>query len=102
MRRLKSKRIKKRGEDSMNENGRMKKSDKCLSLLEILKEANERMKPEILFEKVGYNYETIEEFYRELKGYVENNEISEERPNDSDVFLGINNHENRKTVDKGI
>ncbi|HLP48663.1 MAG TPA: hypothetical protein VK469_22165, partial [Candidatus Kapabacteria bacterium] len=100
--RIEPKQLKKRGGDSMDKKGQVKKTEANLGLIEILKESNEWMKPETLFEKAGYTHETIEEFYGELKRFVENNEIYEKRQNDSDVFLGINDHENRKTVDKRI
>lgn len=100
MKRIEPKRIKKRIGDFMDKNELVIKSGKRFNLLEILKESNERMKPLSLLEKAGYNHENIEQFYMELKHLVENNEISEERPNDSDVFLGIKNHEDRKTLDK--
>jgi type I restriction enzyme S subunit len=101
MKRLEPKKVKKRGEDFMDGSKRMK-LEKRFNLVEVLKESKQRMKPETLLKKSGYNHETIEEFYRELKNFVENNEIFEERPNNSDVFLRIKNHENRETVDKKV
>ena len=57
------------------------------SLYEILKEQKKKLKPEDLYSSSKYNYETIEDFYLELKNAIETKLIIEERPNNTEIYL---------------
>ena len=62
-------------------------TEKDKNLYEILKERNQKLTPEELYVSSKYNYETVEDFYLELKNAIESKLIIEERPNKTEVYL---------------
>jgi type I restriction enzyme S subunit len=57
------------------------------SLLSCLTDAGHRLTPEQLFTQAGFDDDSVEEFYKELREAVRANRIREIRPNDTEVFL---------------
>ena len=56
-------------------------------LREVLTEAARQLTPEQLFAEAGFTAEYIEAFYEELRAGVEDAQIREVRPNDTEVYL---------------
>jgi type I restriction enzyme, S subunit len=65
----------------------MSESNEHKSLFEVLKSVRGRLKPEELFSRAGFDEESIDEFYEELRTEIRNGRIKEIRPNKKDVFL---------------
>lgn len=67
-----------------------KVAKKIQSLVEVLKQFDEPITPETLFEASGYSIDTIDEFYEKLKEEVDLlRTIEELRPDDANVFLRL-------------
>ncbi|WP_321417618.1 hypothetical protein [uncultured Desulfobacter sp.] len=63
---------------------------KIQNLVEVLKQFDEPITPETLFEASGYSIDTIDEFYEKLKEEVDLlRTIEELRPDDANVFLKL-------------
>lgn len=58
-----------------------------LSLLKVLVDSKKKLTPEELFKEAGFNEDTIEEFYEELRAEINSRKIRELRPNDADIYL---------------
>ena len=64
-------------------------------LYEILVEAKRQMTPSELYDRAGFAYfESMFEFFRELRDEVANQRIMEIRPNEVDVYLKAVGNEN--------
>jgi len=59
------------------------------SLLVVLSEAGEPLAPDQLLARAGYDHESIEEFYLELRDAVTQGRVVEVRPNEADVALRL-------------
>jgi hypothetical protein len=58
-----------------------------LSLLKVLEDSKKKLTPEELFKEAGFNEDTIEDFYEELRIGINSRKIRELRPNDADIYL---------------
>ena len=64
----------------------MKKTRERKPLSVALNEAGGRLTPEELFSAAGFNWESVDEFYSELREQI-GDTITQERPNETDVFI---------------
>ena len=64
----------------------MKKTSERKPLSVALNEAGGRLTPEELFSAAGFNWESVDEFYSELREQI-GHTITQERPNETDVFI---------------
>jgi hypothetical protein len=58
-------------------------------------EEKAQITPEDLFNRAGFNVDTIEDFYRELRKEIADKRIQEIRPNKVQVYLKVTENENR-------
>ena len=58
-----------------------------LFLLKVLIDSRKKLTPEELFKEAGFNEDTIEDFYEELRIGINSRKIRELRPNDADIYL---------------
>jgi len=56
-------------------------------LVDVLKESKKRLSPEQLFAAAGFDENSVDDFYAELRLAVQAGRINEERPNNRDVYL---------------
>lgn len=68
----------------------MKLSNERKPLSIALNEAGGRLTPEELFSAAGFTWETVDEFYAELREQI-GHTIAQERPNPTDVYLVVQN-----------
>ena len=56
-------------------------------LISVLAESKRGLTPGELFRQAGYDEDSIEDFYEELRAGITAGKISEKRPNEADVYL---------------
>lgn len=56
-------------------------------LAEVLREQGKPLTPERLFELAGFGEDTVDEFYGQLRGLIQEGTVRETRPNEKDVTL---------------
>jgi len=56
-------------------------------LTAVLADAKKRMTPDDLFVQAGFDENSVEDFYEELRAAIAAGKIVEKRPNDTEVYL---------------
>jgi type I restriction enzyme S subunit len=56
-------------------------------IAEVLREQGKPLTPERLFELAGFDEETVDDFYEQLRGLIQEGAVREDRPNGKDVIL---------------
>lgn len=64
-------------------------------IYDILVQEKTKITPEDLFYKAGFDEDTIEDFYKELRKEIIDNRIQEIRPNKAEIYLKVTENENR-------
>ncbi len=76
-----------RAQETRERNDMMKRRKQRRALQEVLFEADQPLKPEELFDKAGFEPQSAEDFYTELREEFRGNRVEEFRPNHKDVYL---------------
>ena len=56
-------------------------------LIAVLADGKKKMTPGDLFNRAGFNEDSVEDFYEELRAGIAAGQIAENRPNDTEVYL---------------
>jgi type I restriction enzyme S subunit len=62
-------------------------TEKRRSLFEVLSQVTGHLTPKQLFDQAGYTPESIDDFYEELHQEIKTQRITQERPNNIDIYL---------------
>jgi hypothetical protein len=63
------------------------KTKRKQSLFQVLTENGARLTPEDLFQKAGFDENTVDEFYEELRVEIQNGRIHQVRPDEAVIYL---------------
>jgi type I restriction enzyme S subunit len=75
--------------ETMAKRSKVSKASARRQLVSVLVESNKRLTPDELLRQAGFDEDSIEDFYEELRAGIAAGKITEKRPNNTEVYLEV-------------